>query len=151
MTNNDGTPTMRGNFVLLKAGHLQLLLPQDDVGAAEFLDGTVQPSLERCFFEVTTGGAAQERLLVALSERMTLLEEPPRERFLLTAFPARPGILMCWDEVQVLLDKEIAPCALPPAVMAPGAPVSEYVEFGDDIAFLCDADRLLAHVFSVQG
>lgn len=37
----NGTPTLpalSGNFVLLKADGLQLLLPQQDVGAAEYLD-----------------------------------------------------------------------------------------------------------------
>ncbi len=136
--------------MLLRAGRLQLLLPQVEVGAAEFLDGAVQPSLERGFFEVASGDGQPSRLLVALSDRMDLLAEPPQARFLMTAFPVRPGILMCWDGVQVLLDVDITPRALPPAMMAPGTPVSEYVEFGEEIAFVGDADRLLAHVFSAQ-
>jgi hypothetical protein len=147
--------TGKANHVLLRVGRLQLLLPQEDVGAAEYLSGAPTPTDQHGLFELPdqhaeAGDTAGARYLVALSPSMTLLAEPPPERFLLTALTARPELSLCWDEVKVLIDTAIRPLPLPPAVIGAGSPFTEYVELGDEVAFCCTGARLLAHVLPTQ-
>jgi hypothetical protein len=117
--------TLRGNFVLLRAGRLRLLLPQQDVGAAEYLDTETA-----------------ERSLVALSARMTLLPERPPERFVVAPLNDGSELGWCWDELQVLIDIELKPQPLPPSLLTRQTPVSHYVEHEGELAYLCSAQRL---------
>jgi hypothetical protein len=117
--------TVRGNFVLLRAGTLRLLLPQGDVGAAEYLDR-----------------AEEERPLVALSSRMTLLPECPPERFVAAPLHDGGDLGWCWDELQVLIDVELQPQPLPPSLLTHSTPVSHYVEHDGELAYLCNAQSL---------
>jgi hypothetical protein len=144
-------PKLRGNFVLLKADRLQLLLPQQDVGAAEYLDTAPRDSGQPGLFELDSkeeGGAT--RFLAALSTQMNLLPQYPKGRFLLTSFEAQGGMLMCWNEVKVLIDADLQPQRLPEGVLSPDAPLREYVEFGDELVFCCTAQRLLEHAFAAK-
>ena len=144
-------PKLRGNFVLLKAERLQLLMTEDDGGAAEYLDAVPRDSGQPGLFELDSkeqGGAT--RFLAALSTQMNLLPRYPQGRFLLTSFEAQGGMLMCWNEVKVLIDAELQPQRLPQGVLPPGAPLREYVEFGDELAFCCTAERLLEHAFAAK-
>jgi hypothetical protein len=151
----NGTPTLpalRGNFVLLKADGLHLLLPQQDVGAAEYLDTAPRDSGQPGLFELDSSepdGAT--RFVAGLSANMDLLPEYPQGRFLLTSFEAQGGMLMCWNEVKVLIDTELQPRSLPAGVLPPDAPVREYVEIGDELAFVCSAERLLEHAFEARS
>jgi hypothetical protein len=121
----ESSETLRGNFVLLRAGVLRLLVPQAEVGAAEYLDRT-----------------EEKRSLVALSPRMTLLPECPPERFV--AAPLQDGgeLGWCWDELQVLIDVELQPQPLPPSLLTHSTPVSHYVEHEGELAYLCSARSL---------
>lgn len=151
MTTTHDARRLKGNFVLLKAGRLQLLLPQHDVGAAEYLSATPQPTAQAGLFELPADDTAGSRFVAALSPQMGLLEQLPPGRFLLTSFPSQAGVWMCWDDVKVLIDAEIVPRALPPAMLGAGAPLTEYVEFGDEVAFCCSAERLLAQAFPARS
>lgn len=149
------TPTpakLRGNFVLLKADKLQLLLPQEDVGAASHLDAQPRETGQNGLFELdseTEGGTP--RFVAALSGQMDLLAQFPAGRFLLTSFEAQGAVLMCWNEVKVLIDAELQPRPLPAVMLPEGAPLREYVEFGDELAFCCTAERLLEHAFAARS
>jgi hypothetical protein len=116
---------LRGNFVLLRAGALRLLLPQDGVGAAEYLDGD-----------------ATDRPLAALSAQMTLLAERPPGRFIVAPLNDGSELGWCWDELQVLIGIELEPRALPASLLTPQTPVSHYVEYEGALAYLCDAQRV---------
>jgi hypothetical protein len=152
MNGTSTLPALRGNFVLLKADGLQLLLPQQDVGAAEYLDSAPRDSGQPGLFELDSpeeGGAT--RFVAALSANMDLLPEYPQGRFLLTSFEAQGGMLMCWNEVKVLIDTELHPQRMPDSMLPPDAPVREYVEMGDSLAFVCSAERLLEHAFEARS
>lgn len=123
---------LRGNFVMLRADSLRLLLPQDQVGPAEHISGLD-----------VHGRATDERVLMALSSRLRPLAEPPPDRFLTTTLgDDAVGIDWCWSEVDVLIDVQLQPQALPAALVAPYTPVSEYVDYKGHIAFLCSAQKL---------
>lgn len=143
-----------GNFVLLRAGRLQLLLPQEDVGAAEYLSGVPRATGQHGLFELPVGdaqGTRSARYLAALSDSLALLAEPPPERFLLTAFTPQPDLCLCWDEVKVLIGLTVTPQPLPPATIGAGSPLAEYVEFGENVAYCCTGERLLAHAFPLRA
>src|SRR5690349_4547840 len=70
---------LRGNFVLLRADKLRLLLPQDHVGEASYLEEPPEPTeLPGVFMR---SGEAGEDLIVAMSSRMKPLQSFPPDRF----------------------------------------------------------------------
>ena len=116
---------LRGNFVLLRADNLRLLLPQQDVGSATHLE---------------PGNDPQQQRIVALSELMTLLPHRPDDRFIgATLGDSDPGITWCWNELKVLIDTELHPLPLPVSLVGPDAPVAAYVEYEGEIVYVADA------------
>lgn len=132
---------LRGNFVLLRADTLRLLLPQEEVGAAEYLDSRPQATAEPGLLRLT--GEGQERCFAALSAQMTLLPQCPDERFVVaTLGHGSEKLGWCWDELQVLIDVVVQPHPLPTVLVAPHTPVDCYALHDGELTFLCSADRL---------
>jgi len=132
---------LRGNFVVLRADTLRLLLPQADVGAASYLDQLPQATDLPGVFR--RGGAAGEQAVVALSSQMRPLPQYPKDRFLVTPVVTPQGEFgFGWSEVQVLIDARLKPQALPAALAASNGPLKEFVEIEDQVVFCCDAARL---------
>lgn len=128
----------RGNYVLLSADGLHLLLPQHEVGAVSYLDGMLTATdvpgiLQRA-------GARSETRFAALSKCMTLLPECPANRFLLASLG--DDVVWCWNDLKVLTDVELPLHSLPPVLLKPGTPVTHYVELEDKLAFMCMAAQL---------
>jgi len=144
-------PQRRGsNFVLLRADTLRLLLPQEDVGAAEYIEHEPAPTLTPGLFEYGTGGGL--RRIVALSEQMHTLPAFPRGRFVLTRLMAGENELsFAWNEVRVLIDAEIAPHPLPAAMRVPGAPIDAYVEHDGEVLLCSTATGVLAYAASPRS
>ncbi len=143
-------PALRGNFVLLRADALRLLLPQHEVGGAEYLDARPQCDSRDGVFEVAQGSGT--RRVAALSQQMTLLPQFPADRFMVTMLgSAGNGIVWAWNEVKVLSDANLQPRSLPPVLCAPDMPLGEYVEDGEGIAFLCSAQRLDELALQARG
>lgn len=134
-----------GNFVLLRAGALRLLLPRQDVGAAEYIEHEPRPTGVPGLFEHGQGDGL--RHVVALSEQMRALPNLPGSRFVLTKLMADKGELsFAWNEVQVLIDAQFERHALPPVMQAPGAPIEAYVERDGEVLLCTTAARVLSHV-----
>ncbi len=129
--------TVRGNYVLLTADALQLLLPQHDVGAAEYLSGTPEPSRQFGVFSGENG-----RRYAALSSEMKLLGQYPAGRFLATSIGEQDDLFWCWNELRVMIDAELEICALPPVLCAPDTPVRQYAEIDGKLAYLCTAEQM---------
>lgn len=137
----------RGNYVLLSADTLHLLLPQHEVGAVEYLEGTLEAAEEPGLLKLQ--GKDSPRRFAALSAHMTLLPQCPPGRFLITPLgDEREGLAWCWSELQVLIDVELLPQPLPAVLLAPNTPVDSYVEFEDRLAYPCDAQRLAAYAIA---
>jgi hypothetical protein len=143
-----GSAIVRGNFVLLRAGTLRLLLPQEDVGAAEYLDARPVASAHPGILLLEQDGATRQ--LVALSERMALLAECPAGRFVAATLGGGDGTLWCWDDLQVLIDLQLRPQPLPEVLVAPHTPVDSYAQHQGEIAFLCDAGRLAEYALALR-
>ncbi len=133
----------RGNLVLLKAGALNLLLPQREVGAAEHLAHTPRATAQPGWFELDQDGAAP-RHVAALSAQLGLLLQWPAQRFVLTALPGRPGAWLAWSDMRVLINAELRTQALPAVMLSAQSPLREVVELGDEVAFVCSGATLLA-------
>ena len=128
---------LHGDFVLLRSGRLRLLLPQAEVGAAEYLDPRPLPS-ERPGLLL-----AGDRCVAALSEQMTLLPECPPARFIVAALgDGAERIGWCWDELRVLIGVDLTAIALPPMLVGAHTPVDRYAEHDGELAYLCSAERL---------
>jgi hypothetical protein len=147
---NTAAATIRGNFVMVRADELRLLLPQQDVGVAEYLEGEPLASGEEGVFQHGEGESA--RAVVALSRRLRPLARFPRERFLMTRLRLPDlELSLAWNEVRVLIDATLAWQPLPPALRLPGAPIDGFVEHEGELLLCSDAERLLAFAVPVEG
>ncbi|HEY0887326.1 MAG TPA: hypothetical protein VGE20_18675 [Ramlibacter sp.] len=135
------TSTGRGNFVVLRAGSLRLLLPHEDVAAAEHLGEPPAGPAHAGIFELEVLG--ERRAVVALSERLRPLERFPAGRFVLARLHGGEASF-AWDEVRVLIDAAVDPRPLPPAMRA-GGPIDGYVQLGGELLLCATAPRVLAY------
>jgi len=127
---------LRGHFVMLRADTLRLLLPQQDVGAARYLDSA-------------EGALALQA--VALSGEMRPLEACPPGRFLLIRLgDGGQATWFAWNEVRVMIDAELEPHELPDALRTSHSPLHGFVELEGEIAFLTRASQVLAHSLSTH-
>lgn len=134
---------LRGNYVLLVADSLALLLPQHEVGAADYLDGALETTEQAGLLKLA--GAEDTRRFAALSKRMKLLPQCPPERFVVTRLHTEAGeIGWCWNELRVLIGVELQLHTLPAVLRAADTPVSQYVEFDGKLAYLCSAKQMSA-------
>lgn len=133
----------RGNYVLLTAGTLHLILPQQEVGAADYLEGELEASDTPGLLKLA--GEEGTRRFVSLSAQMTLLPHCPPERFVVVSVgDDNDDLSWCWDELLVLINAELPVHSLPPVLLAPDTPVRQYVEFEGKLAYLCSAHQLRA-------
>jgi len=140
----------RGNYVLLRADTLRLLLPQDEVGDVEYLETRPRSRAQAGLFDLPQGDGV--RSVAALSHRMTLLPTFPDDRFLVTSLAgAGDNIVWSWNEVKVLFDVTLHLRTLPAVLRGPDMPVDEYVEAEDGIAYLCSGQRLGAFAIARRG
>jgi hypothetical protein len=153
MTASPTAPTareLRGNFVLLRADTLRLLLPQHDVGAATHLDAAPRPTDLAGFFEHGDEAAAQP--VVALSSDMLPLAQFPPDRFFVTSIATPLGeIGFGWSEVSVLLDARLQAQPLPAALFNAQTALREFVEIDGRVVFCCDSTRMADHAFANAG
>lgn len=138
-----------GNYVLLRADGLRLVLPQRDVRSTDYMasrpvrmDG--QDGLLHVPDSIDTA------VYVAVSAGMQLLEECPPDRFISTVLQGM-DVHWCWSEVRVLLNAELHPLPLPVSVIAPGTPVREVVAVGGEWAYICSAEMLQQFALTREG
>jgi hypothetical protein len=135
---------VRGNFVLLVADSLRLLLPQEDVVALERIGSNQFPDSATGLFPYRQD--EQIGQIVALSERLRPLRIFPRERFLLSRLvSAGQDFFLAWNEVRVLIDVELKPQPLPAVMQVPGAPIEAYVGLDGALVLCSTAAQLLAY------
>jgi hypothetical protein len=134
----------RGDFVMLRADSLRLLLPQHDVNVSEYLEQAPTPTDNPGLFsfaEVT----GKPQLVAALSDQMQMMTTFPSGRFLLTRLSGNPELLLAWTEMRVMIDAALEFHPIPQIVRGGGALIDAYVEMDDgELAFCTTADRVLA-------
>lgn len=137
------TMKLRGDFVLLRADSLRLLIPQREVASTEYIDQAPVATAEPGVFALgKQPGGTQE--VLALSAQMDLLDKFPPDRFLLTRFTgSRQGAALAWTEVRVLIDTELEFHAMPAVMQGHGALIDAYVEIDRELAFCTTAQRML--------
>jgi len=144
------TSKMRGNFVLLRADSLRLLLPQQDVSSTEYIDSAPASTSEAGIFSYSE--ADTTRKVVALSDQMYALARFPADRFLLTQL-AKDGqaLSFAWNEVRVLIDAELEQHSLPTVMQGPDALVDSYLELDGELVFCMSAQRLVSYAITGKG
>lgn len=135
---------LHGNYVLLRADTLRLLLPQHEVGALEYLESVPSSGYIPGLFQLPDDPDKQNHRFVALSAQMTLLASFPTGRFVYTTLGDAEDDLLgwCWDEVKVLPELELSPQLLPAVLRAPQSPVARFAERAGEFVFLCSARQL---------
>ena len=142
------TMRLRGDYVLLRADGLRLLLPQRDVSATEYIETEPVPGSEPGVFEHDMPGEGR-RGIVALSERMRPLREFPTERFLLTRLSCTREVSLAWNEIRVLLDTELEFHDLPAIMKGDVDVIDAYVELDGELAFCTTGARVWSE--ALQG
>jgi hypothetical protein len=141
---------LQGNYVLLIADTLNLVLPLYEVGAVEYLDGVLEADDESGLLKLP--GDEFSRRFAALSSTMTLLPHCPSDRFLVTTIgDENENLGWCWNELQVLIDVDLQPQPIPAVLLSPNTPVSHYVEFEGKFAYLCGAHQLCTYAFASRN
>ena len=140
---------IRGNYVLLRADGLRLVLPQRDIRSTDYMmSRPVRMDGENGLLHVP--GSTDAAVYVAVSAGMQLLEECPADRFISTVLQGL-DVHWCWSDVRVLLNAELHPLPLPVSLIAPGTPVREVVAVGGEWAYLCSAEILQQFALSPEG
>ena len=152
----ESTVKLRGNYVMLRADSLRLLLPQHEVGAAEYLAATPEASevagLYRQAPDADMPESVRTRRFVALSMEMKLLPIYPGDRFVVTPLGERnDGLGWCWNEVKVLIDIELPLQPVPAVLIAPDTPVECFVEYDGEIAYLSSAERVRTYALALRN
>jgi hypothetical protein len=151
LLNGAASARMRGNFVLLRADSLRLLLPQQDMSSTEYIDSTPLATAEPGIFTYAEAGSTP-RKVVALSEEMQALAKFPADRFLLTQLADdQTALSFAWNEVRVLIDAELEQHALPAVMQGPGALIDSYVELDGEPVFCMSAPRVVSQTVASQG
>jgi hypothetical protein len=133
-----------GNFVMLRADSLRLLLPQQDVGAAEYIEQAPRALPQPGWF--AHGSGENALAVIALSGQMTPLAAFPADRFVLTRF-SLDGIdlYFAWNEVRVLIAAQLQPHLLPPAMRTAQGPITGYVERDGEVLLCSTAGQVMAY------
>lgn len=141
---------MRGDFVVLRADGLRLLLPQKDVSSTEYIEHIPETSNTPGVY-LLRDSDGMEHQVIALSEDMSLMNAYPAQRFLLTRHgDASRNFSLAWSDVRVLIDSELEFHALPAVMLKEDALVDAYVEIDGELAFCTTAPRLLPDVLTLQ-
>lgn len=150
MTTAQQAVVARGNYVLLTADTLLLLLPQDEVGTAEYLDGELEAGEEPGLLKLK--GTDNPRRFAALSAHMTLLPDRQPGRFLVaTLGDGTDDLGWCWNELKILLDVKLAIHPLPAVLLTPTTPVDRYVEIEGKLAYLCSARQVKSFALTLRN
>jgi hypothetical protein len=140
---------IRGNYVLLRADGLRLVLPQRDIRSTDYMmSRPVRMDGENGLLHVP--GSTDAAVYVAVSAGMQLLEECPADRFISTVLQGL-DVHWCWSDVRVLLNAELLPLPLPVSLIAPGTPVREVVAVGGEWAYMCSAETLQQFALTPEG
>ena len=121
--------TARGNYVLLRADTLRLLLPQSDIQSTNYMQTRPEP-IDGESGLLHMPGSDDGAVYVALSSDMRLLDACPSDRFVSTRLQGDVDVQWCWSEVRVLMDTQLSYEAVPPVLLAPHTPVHEMAAVG---------------------
>lgn len=147
---NDQTRVMRmrGDYVLLRADSLRLLMPQRDLSGTEYREQLPTATAVPGIFALADAQGGHQQVL-ALSEQLRPLNHFPQDRVLLTRFAAAgQGSALAWNEVRVLIDTELEFHALPEVMQGRDGMIDAYVEIDHELAFCTTAQRLLPEVLA---
>lgn len=140
---------LQGDYVLLRADSLRLLVPQSNLTNIIHLQDRLTVA-EQCIKDpkqLLIQQSDQEQQLLALSEDLTLLSAVPKNRFVMTQHTQTATIHWCWTEVQLFNHLDMKCEQLPPIVRTDITPIDAIVTLADGKqAFVCQFDNLLNYL-----
>lgn len=143
MKNLTADASPKGNYVLLASDSLRIILPQHEVGPAQYLDGPLEESSEPGLLRRSGSDATQR--FIALSAQMKPRKHCPSDHFLLvTLGDDSSEFRWCWKELRVLINTQLDLLPIPSSLLTPISPITHYVELNGKPAYFCNARRLQA-------
>lgn len=114
---------------MLRADDLILVCSHDAVKQISHLDDDDIMHIQSAQHVLTVHSTIQAKqdYFAALSQEMTLLEQLPAQRFVLTTFVQYPHLHWCWNEVKQLSAVRLSAQALPPVLLTERTPVKTLV------------------------
>ncbi len=143
---------LRGNYVLLRAGSLRLLAPQENMGNIGYLSDKDTAALHclgdgKQLLAAIDNAGNQQPVFAALSEQLDLTDAIPRNRYVMTTHKKTAEICWCWSEVLLLNGIDVPLTPMPALLRSAANPISAVVTLNDGKqAFVCDFGHLLDYL-----
>lgn len=145
---------LQGDYVLLRADTVRLLLPQTQLLDIVHLQNRATTSAH-CITQpaelitVADGveASTQHFQYATLSDELALLPDVPVNRFVVTTHQQTGAVYWCWSEVQLLNNLSLMSQLLPPIVRTELTPFQGIVTLADGKqAFTCSFDDVLHYL-----
>ncbi len=146
------TQRLRGDYVLLRADSLRLVVCQENIISIKHLKDRKVANLH-CLsnrdqlFSAMNDNDNQQPVFVALSDKLALTDSIARNRYVVTTHKKNADICWCWSGVQLLnhVDMPLAP--MPALLCSALTPINAIVTLADGKqAFVCDFEQLLNYL-----
>lgn len=141
--------TITGDFVLLSADNTKILLPQEHVGTATYLEQNTQWQQSTDYPGVFLTDAVIGKYFIALSDTLKPIQTHIDNRFIAVPLEfTNQSFLWCWSSVQILMNTSFTLHEITNTLLAEKTPTTQFIEHDNDIVFVCHANRLVDYALS---
>lgn len=133
----------QGDYVLLRADNLRLILPQEEVGAAEYIPKGLRPPDDLGLMGHESEEYATAFYIALDADFRPITQDIPRDRYLATLLGKRENLYWCWSDVDVLIDFSFNPLPMPEVLQARHPLLKGYIIFEEQPVFICDAEAVI--------
>ncbi len=141
---------IEGNFALFTIDDTKIMLPQSDVGRAEYFSSDTQWSPHKTKKGMFVSDNVKDCLFVFLSHDLRLESSVPSHRFIGLSLKEKQQeqdqqLIWVWSSAQILMNKQFQLIPLPDFVCKEQSPVLGYVVYNNHIVYYCDTKQLIEH------
>ncbi len=147
------TERLQGDYVLLRADNLNLLVSQETLTDIHYLHDR-QMIASQCITHpqqlmqvIADAKSSQTPTFTALSASLTLLPEIPKSRFVATEHSIAPGVQWCWNDVRLLNKVSLPLSPIPMLLKTDTTPVQAVATLDNaEQVFFCQFTALLHYL-----
>ncbi len=141
---------IEGNFALFTINDTKIMLPQSDVGRAEYFSSDIQWSADKTNKVFFVSENVKDAVFVFLSQDLHLETEVPEHRFIGLSLKEKQKeqdqqLIWVWSSAQILMNKQFQLIPLPDFVCKKQSPILGYVIYNNHIVYYCDTKELISH------
>ncbi len=150
------TERLQGDYVLLRADNLNLLVSQETLTDIHYLHDR-RMIASQCITHpqqlmriIADAESSQTPTFTALSASLTLLPEIPQSRFVATEHSMAPGVQWCWNDVRLLNKVSLPLSSIPMLLKTDISPVQAVVTLDNaEHVFFCQFAAILHYLDQV--